>query len=63
MIFKLAQNYEAVGQDDQALEHYRRLKDEYPSSNQAAEAGIRAEDLESLAASASTQEKDEPPAP
>ncbi len=47
-LFQLAGAYEKNGDNQQALEQYRRLQDEWPTSTQAREARVRIAALEAL---------------
>ena len=49
VLMRLAQNYEAVGNPDEALKFYKQITAEYPSSPHSESARNRAEELEQLA--------------
>lgn len=65
-ILQLARTYEKKGDNQHALQQYRRLQDEFPTSNQASEARTRVAALESLVDESASpeqgaQQPDSPP--
>ncbi|MEE8584566.1 MAG: tetratricopeptide repeat protein [Acidobacteriota bacterium] len=58
VILQLARAYEKNGSNQEALEQYRRLQNEWPTGTQARDAGVRIAALESLLEGSSDQPED-----